>query len=243
MAGTVVNLLRFDSQDACVQGVVTFWRDRLSTNPEQKMCLPTGTTPAPVYAEMVRSVRAGLTSFARAHLFALDEFGGLAKDDDGLARNALARMLLDPIGLPRDTLYSPDVWTPDLDSVCREYEERIGAGFDLVILGVGLNGHLGMNEPGSAADSPTRRVELHPTTIQSSARYFNHGNLPRWGVTVGLRPILASKEVWVLATGSSKATVIRDTIHGEVGVNIPASLLRRHPNCSFFVDADAGALL
>ena len=238
-----MNVLRFDSAASWVDGVATFWRDRLASNPQQKICLPTGTTPAPVYAEMARSADTGLTSFARARVFALDEFGGLQRDDPGLARNILPRLLLERVRLSREAFLTPDVWAPDLDRICREYDERIGAGFDLVILGIGTNGHLGMNEPGSAADSPTRRVDLHPSTIQASARYFNHGDLPRWGITVGLGPILASKEVWLLATGSSKAAILRQTIHGDIGVTIPASLLRRHPHCSFFVDADAGALL
>lgn len=238
-----MNLLRFDSGAAWVGGVASFWRDRLRSNPALTVCLPTGATPAPVYAEMVRSVESGLASFAGTRVFALDEFGGLSPDDPGLARNLLPRLLLNSVRLAPERFFSLDVWATDLEEVCRAYDERIARGFDLVILGIGLNGHLGMNEPGSAADSPTRRVELHPTTIQSSARYFTHGNLPRWGVTVGLGPILASEEVWVLANGSGKASIIRETVEGDIGVTIPASLLRRHPNCSFFVDAEAGALL
>ena len=110
-------------------------------------------------------------------------------------------------------------------------------------LGIGLNGHLGMNEPGSPVDSSTRRVELQGTTTQSSARYFAHQNLPHWGLTVGLKTILASKEVWVLANGAAKAGITEQTVRGDISSSNPASLLRRHPNCSLFVDADAGALL
>lgn len=238
-----MNLLRFDSPSAWVNGVASVWRDRLRTNPDQTICLPTGTTPTPIYREMVRSVDAGLTSFARVSVFALDEFGGLSPDDPGLARNILPRILLDPNGVPRHSFFTLDAWAQDLERVCGEYDARSGGAFDLVLLGIGLNGHLGMNEPGSAANSPTRRVDLHPQTIQSSARYFNHENLPRWGLTVGLGPILASREVWILATGSNKASIIRETVRGEVSVNIPATLLRHHSNCSIFVDADAGALL
>ena len=126
---------------------------------------------------------------------------------------------------------------------CLDYDNAIGDGFDLMLLGIGLNGHLGMNEPGSAVDSPTRRVELHDTTVQSSARYFAHQNLPRWGLTVGLKALLASKEVWLLANGPAKAGIIRTTVRGEIDPSNPASLLRTHPNCSLFVDSAAGRLL
>lgn len=238
-----MNVLRFESEAAWAAGVATFWRDRLVTNPRLRICLPTGLTPSPVYAEMVRSVRAGQASFARASGFALDEYGDLAPDDAGRTRQMLRQHLIGQVDLPPDAAHFLDTDDPDIEDQCRRYDGAIGGGFDLVILGLGLNGHLGMNEPGSAADSPTRRVDLHESTIAASARYLTHRNLPRWGITVGLKPILASKEVWLLATGASKAAIIHRTITGEVGESVPATLLQRHPNCSVFVDAAAGALL
>ena len=238
-----MNLLRFDSESAWVQGACSIWRDRLRMKPHLKMCLPTGVTPSAIYAEMGRSVRAGHASFARASVFALDEFGGLPGSEPGLTRNTLPRQLLDAVDLPPAAFRSPNPDAPDLEAQCRQYDDAIGEGFDLVLLGVGTNGHVGMNEPGSAPDSPTRRVDLHETTIEASARYFQHRPLPRWGLTVGLDAILSAKEVWLLALGAGKAGIMRDTVHGAVGPELPASLLRNHPNCSFFIDTDAGALL
>jgi glucosamine-6-phosphate deaminase len=207
------------------------------------MCLPSGTTPAGVYAEMTRSVRAGLVSFERASVFVLDEFGGLAPDDPGSTRQMLQRQLIDATNLGSAAFHFLDPDDSDIVRHCRDYDAAIGDGFDLVLLGIGVNGHLGMNEPGSPLDGSTRRVELHGTTIQSSARYFAHHNLPRWGVTVGLKTILESKEVWLLANGAGKADIIQRTVRGDISPANPASLLRLHPNCSLFVDADAGALL
>lgn len=238
-----MNVLRFDSESAWVQGVSTFWRDRLRTNPRLTICLPTGLTPNPIYAEMVRSFRAGHASFAQASVYALDEYGDLAPDDPGRTRNMLLDRLIGHVDLPRDAFRCLDPGASDVEQQCGRYDAAIGDGFDLVLLGIGLNGHLGMNEPGSQADSPTRRVELHHTTIQSAARYLSHGNLPRWGITVGLKPILASKEIWLLANGPAKAGIIQRTIAGEISEEVPASLLRRHSNCSVFVDAAAGRLL
>jgi glucosamine-6-phosphate deaminase len=233
-----VNLLRFDSERSWVDGVCAIWRDRLRTNPALKICLPTGLTPMAIYAEMVRSARAGQVSFALASVFALDEFGGIPRDDPGTTRNTLQRVLLSHVDLPTGAFHCLDADAADLAGACARYDAAIGDGFDLVILGIGTNGHLGMNEPGSAPDSPTRRVELHESTIQASARYFpslDRDRLPRWGLTVGLGPILRSREVWVLATGAAKAAIVRRAIGGEVTTDVPASLLQRHPNCSFFV--------
>ena len=207
------------------------------------MCLPSGTTPAGIYAEMSRSARSGLVSFARATVFALDEFGGLAADDPGRTSHTLQRQLIEAVGLPSSAFLFLDPDNHDVNQHCLDYDMTIGDGFDLVLLGIGLNGHLGMNEPGSPLDSPTRRVDLHRTTVQSSARYFAHQNLPRWGLTVGLKAIMAAREVWLLANGPAKAQVVEQTVRGDVGLANPASLLREHPNCSFFVDAEAGGLV
>jgi glucosamine-6-phosphate deaminase len=238
-----MNVLQFDSESAWIHTVSSLWRDRLRTKPDLRICLPTGTTPAGMYAEMARSARAGLVSFARASVFALDEFGGLAPDDPGRTRHTLQRQLIGAVDLPPGAFHFLNPEDPDLAEHCLDYDAAIGHGFDLMLLGIGLNGHLGMNEPGSPVDSTTRRVELHSPTTQSSARYFAHHNLPQWGLTVGLKTILESKEVWVVANGAAKAGIIQQTIRGEISSSNPASLLRRHPDCSLFVDADAGALL
>jgi glucosamine-6-phosphate deaminase len=238
-----MNLLQFDSDASWVDGVCAFWRDRLRTRPHARICLPTGLTPVPVYTQMVRSVEAGDVSFAQARLFALDEFGGLPPEDPGNTRNTLLRQLVSSVDLAEGAFRYLDAEGADVDEQCREYDRAIGEGFDLAILGIGVNGHLGMNEPGSSPDSPTRRVDLHETTIQASSRYFSHGRLPRWGVTVGLRAILASAEVWLLATGAAKAQIVGRIVGGSVSPEVPASLLRRHANCSLFVDPGAGAAL
>jgi glucosamine-6-phosphate deaminase len=238
-----MNLLRFDSESAWIRTVCSVWRDRLHTKPDLRICLPSGTTPVGIYAEMSRSARAGLVSFERASVFALDEFGGVAPNDPGRTRHTLQCQLIDAIDLPPAAFHFLDPDDPDIAQRCMDYDAAIGDGFDLMLLGIGLNGHLGMNEPGSPVDSSTRQVELQGTTIQSSARYFAHQNLPHWGLTVGLKTILASKEVWVLANGAAKAAITEQTVRGDISSSNPASLLRRHPNCSLFVDAGAGALL
>ncbi|MBU6400179.1 MAG: glucosamine-6-phosphate deaminase [Verrucomicrobia bacterium] len=238
-----MNLLRFDSEAAWLAGVAAAWRDRLCRHPRLRMCLPSGKTPEGVYAAMAAAVKAGNASFRTTEIFALDEFGGLRPDDPGRCVNMLRQQLIDRIDLPRDRFHALDVQAPNLEAMCRAYDGDIGRGFDLVLLGVGLNGHLGMNEPGSTRDCPTRRVALHPATVESAARYLNHDRLPTWGVTVGLKQLLNSKEVWLLAAGPAKAEILARAVNGPVSTDVPASLLREHPNCSCFLDAEAAARL
>jgi glucosamine-6-phosphate deaminase len=238
-----MNVLIFDSEEAWAEGAASLWRDRLRTKPDLRICLPSGNTPKKVFAAMARSVAAGQVSFGDAEAFVLDEFGGLSADDAGRCANMIRRDLLDRVDLPAARFHMLDVDAENLDAVCRAYDGALGAGLDLTILGVGLNGHLGMNEPGSPPDSTTRRVELHESTVSASARYLTHAHLPTWGVTVGLKQLLASKEVWVLANGRGKAEIVKRALTGEVSTGVPASLLRRHPNCSFILDAAAAELL
>jgi glucosamine-6-phosphate deaminase len=226
---------------AWVKAAASWWRDRLNAHPRLSMCLPSGLTPNPLYAEMAASVRKGQVSFARAAVWVLDEFGDVAREDPGRCVNMLRRNLVSGIDLPAEGFHFLEPADPDIEDQCRRYEPR--DGFELVLLGLGTNGHLGMNEPGSRADSPTRRVELHASTIEGSARYFSHGRLPDWGVTVGLHAILGASEVWLLASGESKAEIVRRTVSDRISDDVPASLLRRHPNCSLFVDTAAASLL
>jgi len=235
-----MNILKFDSEEAWVEGVTSFWRDRLRNNPRLRICLPSGHTPNKIFAAMGHAVKARQVSFREAEIFCLDEFGGLAPDDQGRCANMLGRYLLSRIDLPEKQFYRINIDAPDLDSVCRQYDRAIEPGFDLTLLGLGLNGHLGMNEPGSPADSPTRRVDLAPGTTASSAKYLTHSKLPTWGVTVGLKQLLGSKEVWLLVNGSAKADIVRRTIQGPVSEEVPSSLLRHHPNSSLMLDPDAG---
>jgi glucosamine-6-phosphate deaminase len=238
-----MNILCFDSETAWVNGAATFWRDRLRLNPRLRVCLASGHTPNAIYAEMARAVQRKEVSFRQAVMFTLDEFGGLAPDDPGRCINMLKRYLIDHTDLPAKQFYALNPDAQDLDAECRAFDAAVGGPFDLVLLGIGLNGHLGMNEPGSAADSGTRRVDLHESTINSSARYVAHQQLPRWGLTVGMKQLLEAKEVWLLASGERKAEIIRRTITDPISETLPASLLRRHPNCSLFVDAAAAALI
>jgi glucosamine-6-phosphate deaminase len=155
----------------------------------------------------------------------------------------LHRSLLNHVDLPGSRYHRPDLGRPDLETMCREYDAKIGRSFDLTLLGIGPNGHVGMNEPGSPPRSPTRRVELDPQTTRASVRYFGSGPLPTWGVTIGMGPLLASRTVWLLATGEDKAEIVRQIAEEPVTTERPASLLQDHPDCCLFVDAAAGSRL
>jgi glucosamine-6-phosphate deaminase len=215
----------------------------LMATPSLRLCLPTGATPLSLYARLVEAARGGALSFRSAEVVLLDEFGGVPIDAAGRCDVMLREALLDHVDLPDSRYHRPIPEADDLDAMCAAYDAAIAPGLDLTLLGIGANGHIGMNEPGSAPDSPTRRVALAAETTQAAIRYFGSVPPPTWGVTVGLGPLRASRQIWLLAIGGGKADIVRDVLLQPVSAERPASLLRNHPNCSLLVDAAAASRL
>lgn len=234
-----MNILRFDSTQSFIQALAETLCYRLWRNPALRLCLPSGNTPLPLYAALVDAVRRRELSFRHARIFALDEYGGLAPDDPGRCVSMLRRHLIDHIDLPPERFHFLDTLQPDIDRACAEFEavlnspdadadaeqgtekreggEKGGGGLGLTLLGIGRNGHLGLNEPGSAADSPTRRVALHAQSTDAARSYVRGSQLPTWGATLGMRQILGSAEIWLLGSGPAKAAIIERLVKGVSG--------------------------
>lgn len=205
-------------------------------NPDIRLILPTGATPAPVYAELTRRG----VSLAGATVFLLDEFGGLAPGHPQRCHSMIAPFL-EATKVERSRYVRLDPDGADLKAACRRVQDALDSQpVDLTMLGLGMNGHLGLNEPGSEADSTTRRVDLTPETVDGAARYGGTG-APSFGLTIGLSTVLASRRVWLLVTGSHKRPILSTTLHGPISAGVPASLLRRHANTTVWCDSDASS--
>src|SRR3954466_6590595 len=203
--------------------------DRVTRAPALRLILPTGLTPVPIYDRLADAVARGVVSFGQAEVFLLDEFGSVAPTDPGRCDQMLTRMFVARVDLSRGRFHRFTL-DGDVAKECRRYEALVGGGCDLALLGIGTNGHLGMNEPGSPPDSLTRRVQLAASTVAASARYFGRDtDLPTWGVTLGLGTLARSREVWILASGSGKAAIVRDTLRAPMTPDVPSTLLRDHP--------------
>ncbi len=228
-----------------VSRIADLWTARLVENPNLGMCLATGTTPVPVYAEMGRRVATGAVSFAEATVFVLDEWLGLPPGHEVRCDSMLQRDLVAHVDLDPERVHTFDVDHGDPEAVCRSYDAAISehGGLDLAIVGLGRNGHLGMNEPGAPFDAPTRIVELAEETRQGASRYGELIVPPTHGVTVGLGPIGDAGEVWLLVSGAGKAEIVSRVLTEPVGPDLPATKLRRHPRSVVFADGDAAGAL
>ena len=153
----------------------------------------------------------------------------------------LQRSLLGLIDTAPASLHSIDVADDDVAAACHRYDAEVAdGGLDLTVLGLGTNGHLGLNEPGSEPDSSSRVVDLHETTVANAAAYGT-GPAPQWGVTLGMGPLLASREIWLLVTGAAKAEILHRSLTDPIGPEVPASYLQTHPNVAVLADQAAMA--
>lgn len=227
-----IRLEVFEDADWADQ-VVERWSAWMQRCPKPRLCLPTGETPAPVYAKAVSHI-----DFHDATVFMLDEFdlprGHPARCDEMFRRDFLDRLSESP-----GAVHALDPAAPDPGAECRRFAALVDkAGLDLTLLGLGGNGHLGLNEPGSSADAPTRVVRLAPSTIAAAGRYGPDAK-PERGMTLGMRAILDSKEIWLLVTGSHKTGILNRVLSDPIGLNLPASYLREHSNVTVFADRSA----
>lgn len=184
-------------------------------------------------------IAAPVIELESSEVFLLDEFclplGDPARCDEVLRRDFLSRLNSQPVAV-----HSFDAQASDLEAEC----DRIGrlidnGGIDVTVLGLGGNGHLGLNEPGSAADSLTRVVSLARSTKSAAMEKYGSTVEPEYGMTIGLSHILASREIWLLVTGSHKAGILERALNGPIGAEVPASFLRSHPNVAVFADESA----
>lgn len=219
--------------------------EHLSRNPRLVLGLPTGNTPIPMYRALVRAHEQGRADFSRAATFNLDEFAGLGKGDPGSYRTFMNAVFFDHVNVSPARAHMPDGRASDWRREIVRYERRIAraGGLDLVVLGVGGNGHLGFNEPGPALEAHTHRVALRLETRRANAHLFGGRwqDVPPHALSMGIGTILTARHVVLLATGAAKARVVARALTGPVTTELPASLLQVHPDVVVVLDRDAAA--
>lgn len=195
--------------------------------------------------ELYRRVADRRLRLDHLQVFALDEYVGVPLDEPRNCANLLRDAVGAAWGIPPRQFHAVSSLAADAEASIRTHEARIrdAGGLDLVVLGLGQNGHLGFNEPGSAADSPGRVLELDPISTEANRTWFAGAYAPHQGVTVGLRTVLAARHAMILAFGPHKQRAVEAMVRGPVGPGCPASFLRDHPDAHAFLDAEAAARL
>jgi glucosamine-6-phosphate deaminase len=207
--------------------------------------LATGSSMLPCYAELVERHRQRRLSFAGVRAFLLDEYVGLPAEAPQSYRAFIRYHLANRVDLPTSNIFSPSGDTADTAEEAARYESLIAdSPPDIQLLGIGRNGHLAFNEPGSDLDSTTRVVELAPATREDNARFFRQmDEVPKQAITQGLGTILRASKLLLVAVGSAKADGLARALHGPVAIECPASILQLHTDVTVVTDLRAASLL
>ncbi|GAB5398673.1 MAG: glucosamine-6-phosphate deaminase [Aureisphaera sp.] len=210
--------------------------------------LATGSSPIKVYEELVRMHREEGLSFSNVFTFNLDEYYGMERTNIQSYYYFMHEHLFDHIDIPPENVHIPDgkVALENLRQYCLDYEAKIKAlgGLDFQLLGIGRTGHIGFNEPGSHKNSGTRIITLHHVTrLDAAPAFLGIDNVPRKAITMGIGTTKSAKRIVLLAWGSNKAEIIKETIEGEITSHVPATYLQDHRNTSFVMDTAASSEL
>jgi glucosamine-6-phosphate deaminase len=215
-------------------------------NPCLTLGLPTGSTPLGMYSELIRYHREGL-DLSGIQTFNMDEYVGVDANSPESYRSYMFREFFDHVNVPAKSIHIPAANPGDgFDAEAMRYEKLIrnAGGLDLQISGIGVNGHIGFNEPGSGRTSRTRVVRLADSTREGMRRYFVNGrDMPRSAITIGVGTIMEARAVVLLASGIRKAGAVAGALEGPVTTDIPASALQRHPHVTVILDQAAASML
>lgn len=220
--------------------------EKVRANPEIVLGLATGGTPIGTYEYLIEDHKKNGTSYSKASSVNLDEYIGLPKTDPNSYYSFMKTNLFDHLDIQPDRTFIPDGSAADLEAECANYEKKIAGlgGVDLQLLGIGRNGHIAFNEPGTSFESRTHVISLAEDTIKDNARFFSSPeDVPTKAITMGIATILESKEIILLAYGKSKAEALHSLVKGEITEDFPASVLQRHGNVTIIADEDALSLI
>lgn len=235
----IIKVKNYEEMSAEAFGVVL---EVVKGNPSAVLGLATGSTPIGLYKNMIEDHKNNGTSYAGCRAVNLDEYVGLDIDSDQSYVYFMRENLFKHIDIKLENTNIENGKAVDKEAECARYNALLGElQQDIQVLGIGSNGHIAFNEPGTAFDSVTHVVDLTESTIRDNSRLFNSiDEVPRQAFTMGLSNIMNAKKIIILANGEGKANAIRELVHGEIREEVPATILRNHPDCILVCDEAAG---
>jgi len=220
--------------------------EQVRRKPNSVLGLATGSTPLGTYRELIRMHREEGLDFSKVITFNLDEYYGLAPDHPQSYHYFMFENFFKHVNVNPKNIHIPDGLAKDVRAFCKEYEEEIkrAGGIDLQLLGIGRDGHIGFNEPGSPLMGRTTLVALAEETIKDNARFFkSEDEVPRLAITMGCGTIMEARRILLLANGENKAEAIAATVEGPITSQVTASVLQMHPDVTVIIDEAAASKL
>lgn len=212
-------------------------------NPNAVLCLAGGDTPRKTYQYLVKAHEQNEVDFSGCTFIGLDEFVGIGREDQGSCLQFLYDALFTPMGIKEEKVFFFDAKSDELEKECKRIDEVIAqvGKIDIILLGVGMNGHLGFNEPGVSFNLYAHVIDLDYTSKTVGQKYFKEVRELDKGITLGVKHILEAKKAILIANGSQKASIIQKTVQEEVSNKIPSTVLKFHQDSYLFIDEDASA--
>lgn len=220
--------------------------DVIKENPSSKLGLATGSTPIGTYSELVKKYNNKEISFKDIKAFNLDEYVGLNAENEQSYKYFMNKNLFDKVDIKPENCFIPNGVAENLEEEVKRYDNLLESyGYtDIQILGIGENGHIAFNEPNKVLHSATNIVELKKETIEANSRFFNDINeVPKLALSMGLKGIMASKHILLLASGKNKALAIKEMLSGLISTENPSTLLNLHNNVTVILDKEASELI
>ena len=232
--------------DAMSEAAADIVAETIAAKPTCALCVPTGNTPLGMFQRLIDRVERGEISFAGNQLFCLDEYVGIDEEDPESLTRWLNRSFLEPARISVGNIHTLPTTAANLEAAAAAYEREIAdaGGLELAVLGLGGNGHIAYNEPGSTGDSRTRVLTLTDESIEQAEGYFEGRTVPTEAMTVGVGTLLEARRIVVIVSGGGKADGLHAALRGEMTPNVPASHLQLVPDKVLVIaDADAAARL
>ena len=204
---------------------------QIKEKPDSVIGLATGSTPIGTYDYLVNKNKEGVVDFSKVKSINLDEYIGLSQDNEQSYRYFMNKHLFDNINIDKYNTYVPDGMAKNIEEECKIYDARIEklGGLDLQLLGIGIDGHIGFNEPDEIFTKATHKVKLDESTIEENSRFFDSiDEVPKSAITMGMKGIMGAKKILLIANGKNKKEILEKAMFGEITPRVPASILQLH---------------
>lgn len=228
-----MNYVKVDSYENLSRMAAGIICATVASKPNAILGLATGSSPLGTYQEMIASNQRGDVDFSHVTSVNLDEYAGLDGDHEQSYRYFMNKNLFSQINIKMENTYVPNGCAKDLAQEGKDYDAFIKqlGGIDVQLLGIGLDGHIGFNEPDDVFTAETHEVVLDPSTIEANARFFeNEAEVPRTAITMGIMSIMQAKKIILIANGKNKKDIVEKAVYGPITPKVPASILQLHPD-------------
>jgi len=235
----------YNTYDEMSKAAAELVAKQLAAKPDSVLCFPSGDSPTGTLKYLVEAATDGRIDLSQCFFVGLDEWVGMDQNDVGSCKYYLYTNFFSKLSINPERIILFDAKSADLESECERINNFISekGGLDIMMVGIGMNGHLGLNEPGTSFDLYAHRSALDPVTVQVGQKYFQEETKLTEGITLGLKHLSEAKIPVLIASGTKKATIIAESLQGSVTTEIPASILQTIPNAIIVLDKDAASAL